>query len=160
MTVLISDNQKLKVNKARLIRSANYIVKQQFSKPFELSILLTDPDHIQDINANFRKKNRPTDVLSFAMLDSADQDLPAGQKALLGDVIICPEYIEKDAGSFRRSEKSVEGKRLSPLDLEILRRLIHGILHLFGYDHGNDPELRKMSEREDELLQKVISECW
>src|SRR3990167_491776 len=85
----------------------------------ELSIALVKNREIQRLNARYRHKNEPTDVLSFP----SGGDLPEGMR-LLGDVVISVEQAEKQAR-----------KRRKTLMEEMERLLIHGILHLLGYDH-------------------------
>lgn len=112
----------------------------------EVSILLTNDEEIQDLNNKFRRKNKPTDVLSFAM--SEGESLSSGSKQLLGDVVI----------SFTTAEKQA-AKRAIPLEEEINRLLIHGLLHLLGYEHENVKEsvAQQMENKEQELLE-LLSE--
>ncbi len=98
----------------------------------ELSLLLTDNDTIRELNANYRGKDRPTDVLSFPMDDPV----------LMGDVVISLETTAAQAGSYGVTR-----------DEELSRLLVHGILHLLGYDHVNGGrQAAKMKRRETELM--------
>lgn len=103
-----------------------------------LSLLLTDDEEIAQLNSQYRGKEGPTDVLSFAMQEGECFD--AGSE-ILGDVVISVETM------FRQAESI--GHR--PED-EFLRLLIHGVLHLLGYDHENVPEseAERMREKEEE----------
>jgi rRNA maturation RNase YbeY len=85
----------------------------------ELSLVLVRNREIQELNAKYRSKNEPTDVLSFP----SREVLPTGVR-ILGDVVISVEQAEKQAGRRRRA-----------LEEEMESLLIHGILHLLGYDH-------------------------
>ena len=85
----------------------------------ELSLVLVDNRKIQELNARYRNKNEPTDVLAFP----SGESLPAGVQ-ILGDVVISVEKAEEQA---RKRRKTVER--------EMTDLLIHGILHLLGYDH-------------------------
>jgi len=85
----------------------------------ELSVALIGNSEMRKLNARYRKKNYPTDVLSFP----AAQDIPAGIR-LLGDVIISVDKAKEQAKERGRS-----------LDEEMTTLLIHGVLHLLGYDH-------------------------
>ena len=85
----------------------------------ELSLALIGNAEMQKLNARYRDKDYPTDVLSFP----AAKNLPA-QAPLLGDVIICVDKAAEQAKERRRT-----------LDQEIVTLLIHGIVHLLGYDH-------------------------
>ncbi len=108
----------------------------------ELSISLVDNETIQNINREWRGKNRPTDVLSFPL----DEDTPSGyQYRLLGDVIISLPYAKKQAEEIGLSYKE-----------EILRLLTHGILHLLGYDHETSEEDAKiMFSLQDKIFSKL-----
>ena len=103
----------------------------------ELSVALVGDQEMRPLNAKFRKKNKTTDVLSFP----ADPALPA-QADLLGDVIISVEQAKRQAGD-----------RKTSLEIEIVTLLIHGILHLLGYDHERSQRKAKiMATREQKLL--------
>ncbi len=95
-----------------------------------LSVAFLSPEEITTFNERYREKNEPTDVLSF------QADPP-----LLGEVLICPRVVETRA----------DRKDLS-FQKELRRVLIHGILHLFGYDHENDTEKKEMRKLEEEYL--------
>ncbi|MBE9531713.1 MAG: rRNA maturation RNase YbeY [Proteobacteria bacterium] len=97
-----------------------------------MSILLTTDEEIRELNSRYRDKDRATDVLSFPM----DDDL------LMGDVVISIERAIFQAGEYGFSE-----------DEETARLLIHGTLHLLGYDHENGGrQAAKMKRKEDELM--------
>ncbi len=102
----------------------------------ELSIALTDNPEIRELNARYRKKDEPTDVLSFP----SEDPLALGM-GLLGDVVISIEQAEKQA---RRKKQKLEQ------ELEML--LIHGLLHLLGYDHERSrQDARTMRAMEKKL---------
>lgn len=107
----------------------------------EVSIVFTTDSDIQALNKNYRAKDKPTDVLSFSLLEGAP--IPTQS---LGDVVISLDTAERQA--------KVLGV---PLDDELLRLLIHGLLHLIGYDHENVPkeEANRMKAREDELFNLI-----
>ncbi len=111
----------------------------------ELSILFTTDKHIQELNCQYRNKNIPTDVLSFAAREQAVKALPID---ILGDVVISVETASRQA-----IERSISFKE------EVLRLLIHGLLHLLGYDHENveESEVKRMQEKEDFLMESCFS---
>lgn len=96
---------------------------------------------MRQLNRRWRKKNRPTDVLSFA-----PSDLPTGAVKVWGDVILCPSYIRTEAR--RRGIAFRE---------ELLRVTIHGMLHLFGYDHATVRDERRMFGIQERALTRVLS---
>ncbi|HEX7227111.1 MAG TPA: rRNA maturation RNase YbeY [Candidatus Binatia bacterium] len=103
----------------------------------EVSVALVGDQEMRPLNAKYRKKNRTTDVLSFP----ADPSMPL-RSALLGDVIISVEQARRQAK-----------ERKSSLKMEMVTLLIHGILHLLGYDHERSPRQAKiMASLEQKLL--------
>jgi len=111
----------------------------------ELSVLLTGDRRIKELNRNFRHKNRPTDVLSFAQIEALDGQLRENplepEVNVIGDVVIS---IETAACQARESGHSVE-RRLRTL-------LVHGVLHLLGYDHERSAaDAKLMFGRQAEL---------
>ncbi len=106
---------------------------------WEVSVLLCDTRTIRGLNARYRGKNSPTDVLSFRQ---ADEDTP-GNAAAAGDVVICLEALAKNA----EAEGISEGE-------EIARLAVHGILHLIGMDHGRGRS-GKMLALQEKLLREL-----
>jgi probable rRNA maturation factor len=104
----------------------------------ELSIVLTDDAGMARINGQWRGKDKPTNVLSFPGSQLAPGDA-AGP--VLGDIVLARETIEREA--------SLEGK---PIDDHLLHLVIHGFLHLFGYDHENEADAATMENLESRAL--------
>ena len=103
----------------------------------EVSVHCIGKQKIQTLNRVFRGIDRPTDVLSFpteALFDTEDQTDS-------GDLFLCPEYITKQAKRFGTSYKE-----------EFFRMLIHGVLHLEGYDHEKKSDAKKMFTVQEQLL--------
>jgi probable rRNA maturation factor len=88
----------------------------------EVSVLLTSDQHIRTLNREFRRKDRPTDVLSFPAAESLN-----GHRHLAGDIAISVETAAKQAEEYNH-----------PLPTELQILLLHGLLHLGGYDHQTD----------------------
>ena len=108
----------------------------------ELSILLTGDEDIHHINVDYRGIDKPTDVIAFAMNEGVFSEI---NDNILGDVVISLDTAKRQA-----SERGVD-----VMD-EVVFLLIHGILHLLGYDHEvNDRERRKMEDKERELLNQL-----
>ena len=121
----------------RLQRGARRLLQAVGLPTAELSILLVSDDEMQRLNAHYRGKDRPTDVLSFAQAEG-EGARPAG---VLGDVVISVDTATRQAR-----------ERGETLGRESERLLIHGILHLLGYDHERSvPEARRMQRRERAL---------
>ena len=106
----------------------------------EVSLLLTDDREIQTLNRDFRGKDKPTDVLSFALLEG---DVTAQPEAMLGDLVISVPTAKRQARVFGVS-----------LADELDRLMVHGLLHLTGYDHENvsKSEAARMRRKEASLL--------
>jgi probable rRNA maturation factor len=102
----------------------------------ELSLLLTDDAHVRVLNRDWRGKDTPTNVLSFP---SADEDEEPGP--LLGDVVVARETTAREAVADALS-----------FDDHFVHLLVHGLLHLFGFDHEVDEEAEEMEALETEIL--------
>jgi len=109
-----------------------------------VNIILTDNKFIQSINKDYRKKNSPTDVISFAYRDDQFPNLNSEIEEL-GDMYISLEKASEQSLDYGVSFKD-----------ELKRLLIHGILHLIGYDHElSDEEAKKMSDLEDKIFNSI-----
>lgn len=101
----------------------------------ELSVLLTCDETIRELNRTYRSIDKPTDVLSF----------PTGDDALIGDVVISIETARRQAVDYD-----------APIKEELARLLIHGALHLMGFDHVNGGrQAAKMKLRELEVFKEL-----
>ncbi|NNE17145.1 MAG: rRNA maturation RNase YbeY [Myxococcales bacterium] len=107
----------------------------------ELSILLCDDATIRELNRQYRKKDRATDVLAFPMHDGSG---PRTTPALLGDVVISLPTASRQAA-----------ERDRPIVQEVTFLLAHGLLHLLGHDHASKREERKMTARTEALMAAV-----
>lgn len=106
----------------------------------EVSVALIDIPQMSDLNHEYRNIDGPTDVLSFPCDDPADGVGPSGV-ITLGDVIIAPEIAAQQADQLGHSLTE---------ELELL--LVHGVLHLLGFDHIDDADAEIMQAREREVL--------
>ena len=110
-------------------------------KSAELTLRLVEAEEITELNHNYRKQNKATNVLAFPTL------LPEGielEYPLLGDVIICPSVLQ--------AESLEQG---TALDAHWAHIVIHGVLHLLGYDHIKESDAELMQELEITLLAKL-----
>ncbi len=123
-----------RIDRALLRRRARRILAALDRGRAELSILLVDDGAITALNHLYRGRQRPTDVLAFSLLEGAHADR---RGALLGDVVIGIETAARQARARRRK-----------LDDEVARLLVHGALHLVGYDHLRSAEARRMRAQE------------
>jgi probable rRNA maturation factor len=136
---------------AVLRRRAEKMLAHLDLRGVELSVALVDDATIRELNRSFRRKDKPTDVLSFPLHERPKGWKPRGMsgaaigadwphEGALGDVILSVETARRQAASNSR-----------PLLAELTMLLAHGLLHLLGYDHRNDAEDREMTARTSEL---------
>ena len=106
----------------------------------EVSCVLVDDERIHEINREYRRIDRSTDVISFAMEDN-DQFYVEGMPRTLGDIFISVDHAKKQAEEYGHS-----------LRREMCFLFTHGILHLLGYDHMTDEQEKEMFGLQDEIL--------
>ncbi|MBP1851304.1 putative rRNA maturation factor [Rhizobium halophytocola] len=130
---------------AVLETALRYLIERQ-EQPFpktapELSLVFTDDRQIREINGEWRGMDKPTNVLSFP----AFPVLPGGMPGpMLGDIVFARETLEREAVDLDK-----------PFDEHLSHLLVHGFLHLFGYDHMNDGEALVMETLETEILAEL-----
>lgn len=105
----------------------------------EMTIRIVDEQEITELNQQYRKKNGPTNVLSFPFESDVELDIP-----LLGDLVICASIVAKEAQEQNKS-----------LQAHWAHMIIHGTLHLLGYDHMTESEASEMESKEIDLLQQL-----
>lgn len=135
-------------NIASLKKDAKVVLHTLGYDDFELGILLTNNENIQQYNKEYRDKDKPTDVLSFPFYEG----LIPGEKIepccedekVLGDLIISLEYVKEDAVNWGETFE----QRMQTL-------LVHGICHLLGYDHEKDEDYAVMHAEELQLLKAL-----
>jgi probable rRNA maturation factor len=112
------------------------------NKKISLTLLLSNNKNIKKLNRDFRKKNKPTDILSFPF----DKNIEISKKTYIGDIIISYDFVDKP--------KSQEFKIFKD---KLIKIFIHGFLHLIGFDHLKDKDHKKMLKEEEKIYQSVIS---
>ncbi len=120
------------------------------ASPYEVSLVFTDSEIVKQLNRDYRGVDEPTDVLAFHMLPQDEVSysfaLPPDGVTRLGEVVVSyPQAIEQAREQGHSPER------------ELTLLVIHGILHLLGYDHEQQEEEGKMREREKELLERCLS---
>ena len=111
-------------------------------KGIYVSITLTNPDVIWDINKTYRNVDRPTDVLSFPMFEKDEID--SIKNDVLGDIVISIKQVEIQAQEYGHS-----------FERELAYMVVHGFYHLMGYDHMEEAEKAQMREKEEAVLSKI-----
>lgn len=108
----------------------------------EVSVVLADDEYIHQLNHQYRGKDCPTDVLSFALNEGEEHEIIDGPEVvLLGDIIISLETAARQAEEYGHS-----------LERELAYLTVHGILHLLGYDHMIEDEKKEMRQEEEHIL--------
>ena len=147
---LLDETNKVSTEQKEMIRSilefsGEYI---HLEKDTEMSVLFVDNDKIQEINREFRFKDQPTDVISFALEDEVENDLMLDMSSFdgimprnIGDIVISVEKATEQANEYGHT-----------LDRELGFLALHGFLHLNGYDHMEPNEEKEMFGLQKEIL--------
>ncbi|MFP3999088.1 MAG: rRNA maturation RNase YbeY [Desulfobacterales bacterium] len=140
MEVLITNRQNFcRISEERIRKTASALLEALGKTGAELSLLIVDNEQIAEINKTYLYRTGPTNVIAFPMGDSGFNEI---QPELLGDIVISVETADKEASNagYCMEERFTE-------------LLIHGILHLLGYDHEtNEQDAKQMNEKSDELM--------
>ena len=112
------------------------------NKKVSFTLLLSNNKNIQKLNKLFRKKNKPTDILSFPLT----KKFRVSKQTYLGDIIISYNFINKP--------KSLNTKLFKE---KLIKIFIHGFLHLLGFDHKNNKDYIKMLKEEGHIYRSVIT---
>ncbi|MGV6988586.1 rRNA maturation RNase YbeY [Testudinibacter sp. P80/BLE/0925] len=105
----------------------------------EMTVRIVDEAESQALNRTYRGKDYPTNVLSFPFEAPVEVELP-----LLGDLVICRQVVEREAAEQQK-----------PLSAHWAHMVVHGSLHLLGYDHIDDDEAEEMESLETEIMQSL-----
>jgi len=141
-----TSEEELYVFSTKVLDAAVDFLKSEENQPFpkqpvELSLVFTDDEAIREINAEWRDKDKATNVLSFPAYPLEPGGMPG---PMLGDIVIAHETVEREALDL---EKSFED--------HLTHLLVHGFLHLFGYDHLDTEEAEEMEGLETRILAKL-----
>jgi probable rRNA maturation factor len=126
LRILVSNRQELPIDEGELTELARRTLAAEGKADTELSLSFVSPAEMADLHLRYLGEAGPTDVLAF----------PLDEEGLLGDVVVCPA----EAG---RSSHDL------PAEMRLL--VVHGILHLLGYDHEEDSDRRLMWDRQEAL---------
>jgi len=124
---------KLRRDIARMVKAAALSERR---KDLEVALRLCNDVAMRELNRDYRKKDKPTDVLAFAQREAASAD-----RSILGDIVISIDTAK------RQAKRGLHG--------ELLHLASHGLCHLLGYDHRNDDEERLMNERAASLRREA-----
>lgn len=133
---LACENTEGLPSEAQILQWATAAVQPE-SDNVEMTVRIVDEAESHDLNLTYRGKDRPTNVLSFHFECPDEVELP-----LLGDLVICRQVVEREA---------IEQEK--PLMAHWAHMIVHGSLHLLGYDHIEDDEAEEMESLETEIMQ-------
>ena len=144
----LESNDKYKEIIKRVIEQCFKEEKIEKSKLY-ISITLTNPEHIHEINKQYRNVDRATDVISFPMFEKTEIDEKIKNndfehEDVLGDIVISIEKVEEQAKEYGHS-----------FEREFAYMLVHGFYHLMGYDHIEDDDKVIMRKKEEIVLNKL-----
>lgn len=149
MSVFVADEQTELVGLGELHSLAEMVMREEgYPEDVEVTLLFVDESEMAAYNVRFLDRTGPTDVLAFPVEELLpgvvpDHD-PQGPPLMLGDVVVAPAYVRRQAHEYGVSYED-----------EMALMVIHGILHLLGYDHIDEDEAERMEERERRLLANV-----
>jgi probable rRNA maturation factor len=121
----INNLTKYKLDEKSFTQVAKKVLKGENKVLKTFSLAFVEKDEMQKLNKKYRKKNKPTDVLSFNFDEGNN----------LGEIVICPEFIKDNGKDFKK---------------EVMQVFIHGILHLLGYDHEKSKNQEKIMEKKQD----------
>ena len=139
--------ERLRETSERVLGVAAAFLAREERQPFpktgtpEVSLVFTNDAEIRGINAEWRSQDKPTNVLSFPAFPLTPGKMPG---PMLGDIIFAEETLTREAGELGKS-----------FDDHLTHLLVHGFLHLFGYDHMDDEEAEKMEGLETRILAEL-----
>ena len=119
------------------------LAEEEIDAKAEIGLMFVDNAQIREMNHTYRDKDSATDVLSFPMYE-ADEAIDDEEEILLGDIVISLERAAEQAEEYGHS-----------LEREVMYLLVHGLLHLAGYDHMEEADKKKMRCREEALLTAI-----
>jgi len=119
------------------------LVLEKENKNGTISLVFVGPNRMRKLNCKYRKKNKMTDVLSFPQ--TKVEGFVEPETNFLGEIVICPRAIKKLA-----KRENLDYQK------ELIRTLIHGILHLLGYNHIKKEEAEEMKKKEETYLKLIF----
>ncbi len=150
----VNDAFSMEEELSRFVKDCLLVIQPEF--PLTVTITITDNEGIHQVNLEQRNMDKPTDVLSFPMLFFKEPQVlesplmeydydPQTHRVMLGDILISYEKVQEQAEEYGHSFRR-----------ELCYLTLHGLLHLFGYDHMVDADKKIMRKREEEILSLVM----
>lgn len=160
MEVIIVNNQsEIELNEINIKKISDFLFKKlEKEESSELNIVFIGSGEIREINKKYRNIDKETDVLSFSymedkkifgFIDDAESFRDEFGFFTVGEILICPSVAQKNLKTY---------DRVWNLEKEIIFLVIHGMLHIYGYDHSSDDEKKLMETKQQELLEEAQKE--
>jgi len=151
VAIAVDDEFREMVDEELMRKLVQSVLKAEgVAPPYQVGVVFTDSDTVRELNRDYRGLDQPTDVLAFHMLPSEGDDRvfahPPDGIIRLGEVVISCPTAEEQAG-----EQGYSTER------ELILLVIHGVLHLLGYDHEDPEEAARMRAREKQYLEGSLS---
>lgn len=147
---IVNEQEVINIDQSMLDKLTSVLheaAKHEEVEEGEVSVTIVTNEEIHQLNKEYRNIDRPTDVLSFAMLETIEDEDPVDNPEaplMLGDIIISAEKMVEQAQDYGHSEER-----------ELCFLAVHGFLHLIGYDHETEEDEKKMFETQEQILQNV-----
>jgi probable rRNA maturation factor len=160
MEVIIVNNQKeFEVNENKIKKISDFLFKKlEKEESSELNVVLIGSSEIKDVNKKYRNIDRETDVLSFSymddkkifgFIDDAESFRDEFGFFTVGEILICPSVAQENIKIYHKEWN---------LEKEIIFLVIHGLLHIYGYDHEKAEDKKQMENKQEELLEEAEAE--
>lgn len=142
MSIGIFNKTEEKIDKSFVRKVVKHTLKKMEAEKSEVNIIFVGLEEIHEINKTYRNVDRPTDVISFALEDT--EDVTVYEERVLGDIYICLDKVHEQAKEYGHTEIR-----------EMVFLIVHGLLHLLGYDHMIKEEEKIMFGLQEEILNEM-----
>ena len=140
--IVIEEGVESPISVEEIKADCNLVLSEEgVERPCTVSISIVSDAEIQQVNFEWREKNAPTDVISLEVERPNDPDLAPGEMCELGDIILAPNFIARQAKEYGTTEAD-----------EFRLMLVHAMLHLLGYDHIEESDKLVMRNKEKETM--------
>lgn len=142
MSIGIFNKTEEKIDKSFVRKVVKHTLNKMEAEKSEVNIIFVGLEEIHEINKAYRNVDRPTDVISFALEDT--EDVTVYEERVLGDIYICLDKVHEQAKEYGHTEIR-----------EMAFLIVHGLLHLLGYDHMIKEEEKIMFGLQEEILNEM-----
>jgi len=160
MEVIIVNNQsEIELNEDQIKKISDFLFKKlEKEDSSELNVVFIGREEIKEVNNKYRNIDKDTDVLSFSYLedkkifgfiDDAESFRDEFGFFTVGEILICPAAAQENIKTYNKEWN---------LEKEIIFLIIHGLLHIYGYDHESDDKKKLMEAKQEEMLQEAEKE--